>query len=571
MDDTHTTDEATNHATHRRRILLGIAIVLVLAILALTPPLINLNRLQRRITVSMSASLGRQVFVDPGTTFHIFPIPGFTLKNLVVSEDPAFGNEPVIRANEVTAELRLSSLWRHQVEFSKITFDVDPDGSGASLNLVRNPDGQWNIASLLMQASRIDAAPTTQKRPGATPRFPYIEAKGARINLKLGDEKMPFSLTDAEFALWLPTAQQWRFQLRAKPSRTDSNVGDPGEIRAEGSMRRATVWSSVPIDMHASWHDAPLGEASRLLTGNDAGWRGTLQLDTDLRGTLGAAQLTTNLTLNDLRRTEFIPTHPLDISVNCTASTNVLAALVETATCHLPDGAPEPAQLEFTNADFGKGTLGHFGLTAKAAPLNWLYGWFKVLAPRTPQDLQPTGTVDTLFTRDTQGTWDGNATITLPTTTASTPNLPSRQGRGGAEPTADELAPNTQPADLKLNWTILPTPLPAHTTTNPTTPCTPSLELTPASIPPGADQNLTISGTLTPCGYTYQATGQTTTEALTTLGAKLPTLADGLLATLPPDPGPQHLNTTCTRTWGTPQTCTAQKATPATRKKTHHR
>ena len=57
------------------------------------PPLLNVGRYQRRIVTSMSESLGRPVHLDK-VTLHLLPMPGFTLDNFVVSEDPAFGNEP---------------------------------------------------------------------------------------------------------------------------------------------------------------------------------------------------------------------------------------------------------------------------------------------------------------------------------------------------------------------------------------------------------------------------------------------------------------------------------------------
>ena len=88
--------------------------VVVLLFLALTPPMINVNRLQRRIAASISASLGRPVTLDR-VTLHVLPMPGFTLENLVVGEEPGFGAEPVIRANVVEVTLRPSSLWRRHV------------------------------------------------------------------------------------------------------------------------------------------------------------------------------------------------------------------------------------------------------------------------------------------------------------------------------------------------------------------------------------------------------------------------------------------------------------------------
>src|ERR1700733_6565500 len=239
MDPTYEYGEAVDAdvppslSTHALRRLLYVALAaLVILLLVLLPPLISVNRYQKRIARSISDSLGRPVHLDK-VSLNLLPLPGFTLENLVVDEDPAFGSEPVIRANSVRATLRISSLWRRRVEFSTISF-TDP-----SVNLVHLADGKWNLDSILLNAAHIDAAPTAQKKPGPAPRFPYIEATGARLNLKLGNEKTPISFTDADFALWLPDPQQWHLRLRAHPARTDTNASDTGLFSLEGTLGRA--------------------------------------------------------------------------------------------------------------------------------------------------------------------------------------------------------------------------------------------------------------------------------------------------------------------------------------------
>ena len=87
-------DETTHVPQTRRRVILAAVVIVLVAALALTPPLINVDRLRHRIATSMSQSLGRPVHLDR-VSFHLLPMPGFTLENLVVSEDPAFGYEPV--------------------------------------------------------------------------------------------------------------------------------------------------------------------------------------------------------------------------------------------------------------------------------------------------------------------------------------------------------------------------------------------------------------------------------------------------------------------------------------------
>src|ERR1035437_793340 len=272
MHATHTNDEADldNHAESRIRHRLAalLTVLLVIFLLAFIPPLINVSRLQRRIARNIGNAVGRPVHFDR-VSLSLLPLPGFTLDNFVVDEDPVFGFEPILRADQVHVTLRISSLWGRRVEFSKISL-TEP----TSVNLVRAANGKWNIETLLLQASHIQAAPTAQRFAGPAARFPYIEATGARVNLKLDQEKTPFSLTDADFALWLPEPHQWHLRLEAHPLRTDTAPGDTGTIRVEGTLGGADLGASslaeIPIDLHGDWRNAQLGGLSLLLFGNDS-------------------------------------------------------------------------------------------------------------------------------------------------------------------------------------------------------------------------------------------------------------------------------------------------------------
>src|SRR5215469_9953393 len=107
MQQTHITpatnqSAAPSHAAQpearslRRRLLYAALAILVILALIFGPPLINIGRYQRRIATSISNSLGRPVHLDR-VSLTLLPLPGFTIENLVVGEDPAFGSEPIIR------------------------------------------------------------------------------------------------------------------------------------------------------------------------------------------------------------------------------------------------------------------------------------------------------------------------------------------------------------------------------------------------------------------------------------------------------------------------------------------
>jgi len=541
-----TLDQSAPHT--RRRLILATIVVLVILVLIFTPPLINVGRLRHRITTSMSQSLGRPVHLD-GVTFHLLPMPGFTLTNLVVSEDPAFGNEPVIRAMDVEATLRVSSLWRRQVEFSTIRFVPDAEGSAPSINIVRNAQGRWNLQEILTQASHANTAPTGQRKAGPAPRFPYIEATGARINLKLGDEKMPYSLTDADFALWLPSPQQWHIRLKAKPARTDTNTSDTGEIQLEGTLGRASQLATIPINLTASWAHAQMGEATRLLTGDDQNWRGTVEAGATLTGQLGSANLTADIHLLDLRRADFFPAKLLDVSTHCTAAADFTLLTLTNATCAIPNGGPQPIVLASPSLDLQAPSTAAVTFDVHQVPLNWALDWARLFTQRIPTNLNPVGLIEGQLSRPPGPTaaWTGNLQATLQSVTIG-----------------------DHPLDLSAKPVVFDWQAAPHTASS--NPFYFNLQLQPVPIHLGPAAQLTLTGSIDPLSYAFQLTGSATPAQINTLGdAVLPPLGHDLAASLKPSQIPTPLNIQCTRPFATGQTCTTLHPEPPTKPRHRHR
>jgi AsmA protein len=532
--------------TRRPTVMTVLALLLVLLLLTITPPLLNVGRYQRRIVTSMSESLGRPVHLDK-VTLHLLPMPGFTLENFVVSEDPAFGNEPTIRANEVVATLRVSSLWNRRVEFSDVKFE------NPSVNLVRGADGRWNLESVLLHASRVETAPTAQQKAGEAPRFPYIEATGGRINLKLGQEKKPFALTDADFALWLPSPQVWRVRLTAKPLRTDSNIGDPGTMRIEGSLQRAEHMQDVPVNLQASWHDAPLGQASKLISGNDRGWRGTLHADASLQGPLGSAALKLNITLDDLRRADFVPANSLDVSINCESTADLPAVRLSDLTCNLPVNGTQPLQIVSPSVDLSQPKAAQANLQAQKLPLDWVFGWMRLFSPRIPSDPRVQGTIDADLTHPEQTPfhdWNGNVSLTIP--------VPARRANGEIIPDKSSIPTPPETFQAMLNslgdaWTA---------TVQPTT-----LHL-------GQGSDIAFSGQASPTSYTFTITGNASDAQVASITHAFPQLADDTELIQPKNsPAADTIHSIalhCERPLSGGQVCSAPVAPPPRRPARRH-
>src|SRR5579863_7494590 len=231
-----------------KRRVIAAATLIVLLLFLLRP---GVSRLKSRIISSISSGVGRSV--DIGSVhLRLLPRPGFDLENLVVYDDPAFGAEPMLRAGEVTADLRLISLIRGRIEIARLNL-TEP-----SLNLAHSTNGPWNLEGLLQRASHMPTAPTGKSKSEPRPAFPYIEATSGRINFKSGAEKKSYALTNADFSLWQESENVWGMRLKAQPFRSDMNLNDTGGLQVDGTWQRADSVPDTPLQFQIEWSRAQL-------------------------------------------------------------------------------------------------------------------------------------------------------------------------------------------------------------------------------------------------------------------------------------------------------------------------
>ncbi len=133
----------------RRRRWLGLALAAAILLLAKAGVSGALEHgwARRTLLARLAASFGRPVDVG---RFRINLLSGLRLEadSVTVAEDPRFGQEYFLRAEQLTAGLRWTALLRGRIEFGIVSL------SRPSLNLVRLPDGSWNIESWLPPASQ---------------------------------------------------------------------------------------------------------------------------------------------------------------------------------------------------------------------------------------------------------------------------------------------------------------------------------------------------------------------------------------------------------------------------------
>jgi AsmA-like C-terminal region/AsmA family len=235
--------------------------------------LIRHTRLQRKITARLETAFGRPVQVG-GYDFSLWRGPTLQAQSVTFGEDPRFGHEYFLRAESLTVRLRWQALLRGRIQLGTVSMERP------SLNLVRNSDGDWNLAEWLPKpASSMSASPASSTTPATAQsvRLSRIEVDSGRINFKRGDEKLPFALVGVTGYVELAGVGRWAMDLEAIPTRAAVNVQQAGILHVSGHMG-GTSSRLRPAELDVSWSDASLPDVLRLARSNDYGVRGMLTL-----------------------------------------------------------------------------------------------------------------------------------------------------------------------------------------------------------------------------------------------------------------------------------------------------
>lgn len=348
----------------------------------------QVGRLPEKVAESLSWELGRPVNIQ-SVHIRFLPRPGLELENLAIYDSAEYGAEPLLRSSDVTAWLRVSSLFRRRIEISSLSL------SDASLNLSRNASGNWNVEELMERASKSSTAPTASSRREPRREFPYIEADHARINFKNGLEKTHFALTNAAFALWQESEDRWGMRLQARPIRTDSNLTDTGMIILNGTWRRSTELKETPVQFSLEWKQAQIGQVSQLISGSDQGWRGSVVLEGTISGSLGHSLITADLSADQLRRWNILANGDLRATVHCAAEYESDRRALVNVDCSVPAG---DGTIELKGASAGIPFSSYdLSLSAKDVPVQSAIDVARHTHQSVPDDLQALGSINAEF------------------------------------------------------------------------------------------------------------------------------------------------------------------------------
>jgi hypothetical protein len=285
---------------NKRRYLRNAAVALVLLVVAawVLPAFFNAGRYRPLLKAGLERALHRKVaFGD--VSVHFFPRLGFTVNNVVVAEDPAFGLEPFIRVDRLDCDLRWRSLWSGHPSFGTLRL------SGPSINIVRNTAGMWNVENLLLQNGT--PGQSAQYGPSRPPSNLSIEIEDARLNFKVGEDKKPFAIVNARAHLDFEyKSRRVDFRIAGEPVRTDLEFPTPGRVELEGN------WSperplGKSLNATLRMQGTLLYDWVPLLTGHNPEVYGVVDSTIHLAGSLRNVDFSGESRLSQLHRWEQLP------------------------------------------------------------------------------------------------------------------------------------------------------------------------------------------------------------------------------------------------------------------------
>lgn len=232
-------------------------------------------RVRNYFSARLEDAFGRPVQVKHFNV-EILPTPRIYAGGVTVGEDPAFGYEYFLHAEQLTAGLRWSGFLRGRFEFGTLSL------SQPSLTLVRNSEGRWNLEDWLPPAKRAGAVTSPAYGPSRAPsianRLEKIEIDDGRINFKKTDIKQPFALVSVSGSVEQISPGRWRLELNAQPWRSGVTLQSAGTVQVRGDIA-GTSARLQPATLGVRWNKVSLADLFRLLHGKDYGVRGTFELE----------------------------------------------------------------------------------------------------------------------------------------------------------------------------------------------------------------------------------------------------------------------------------------------------
>ncbi len=314
----------------------------------LIAPWINAARFGMPIQGAIEESLGRKVAFEEAY-FSVFSGPGFSLRNVTISEDARYGIEPFAYVPTLDARLRLDKLLAGKLRFASLRL-VDP-----TLSLVKSADGTWNVVQLVQRLTAPRHAPLNF--------FPSFEVANGRVNFKVGFRKATLYISESDLSIYPERSGKVYIQFSGSPARTDRAGMGFGHVRGSVDwFLNSSPVSPNRIEAEMNLDPSNLSELTTLVEGHDIGVHGTISARLRMAGPAGGLKVAGDLKLEDVHRWDLLPSSGEEWSVRYGGDLDLIHHRLDWRTAPAAGGQPTPVTMHVRVNDF----LAHAGASIVA-------------------------------------------------------------------------------------------------------------------------------------------------------------------------------------------------------------
>jgi AsmA protein len=221
--------------------ILGIIVAVLIVIAVALPFIIDVNAFRLQIEAELSSALGRQVKVG-NLQLSILTV-SVEANDLSISDDPAFSNQPFVRAKALEVGVELLPLI-----FSKALHVTELSINQPQVALLRNAAGKWNFSSLGNKSAK-------PQKPASSPgdlSVGKLAVKNGTLsvaNISTHEKPQVFSNVDI-------TVQNFAFTSKF-PFTMSANLPGGGNMKLDGHAGPidATDASLTPLDTKINVHN----------------------------------------------------------------------------------------------------------------------------------------------------------------------------------------------------------------------------------------------------------------------------------------------------------------------------
>ena len=220
--------------------LVGVAVVLIVAVIIAAPFLFDPNEQKPRIEALVKSKTGRDLSIQGDVSLSVFPWLGVSVGRLTLGNAPGFEAKTFAQVDSMEVRVKLLPLVKKQVEMDTVAID------GLALHLARNSSGVSNWDDLVAMSEKPAA-----EIPEGPPLIAALAIGGVNLSnasVTIDDAQSGhklrianLKLTTGPVSLGAPVAVTTEFDFAGGPPETSGHVSVSTEIALDLTAERYTA------------------------------------------------------------------------------------------------------------------------------------------------------------------------------------------------------------------------------------------------------------------------------------------------------------------------------------------